>query len=293
MTPEPGLERIGLTVDRIGEGPIWDGPSASLIWVDIMSGLVRRYSPSTGLTTTLDVGRHVGAVAVRAGGGLVLASDDGFRLLDPGQATTRLIGPIGADDPERRMNDGKCDPNGRFWAGTMRYDKAAGGGAFYCLEPDGTVRVKVPTVTISNGLDWSPDGRTMYYVDTPTQRIDAFEFDPADGSLGARRPLVTIDPADGNPDGLTVDAEGHIWLALWRGWAVRRYSPEGRFEREVRLPTALVTSVAFGGANLDELYITSANEELGGLERAAQPEAGALFRYRPGVCGRPANTFAG
>ena len=293
MIHDAGLERIGTTIDRIGEGPIWDGSSGMLIWVDIMSGLVHRYRPTTGAIETFDAGRHIGAVAVRSGGGLVLAADDGFRLLDPGETTTRLVGPIGADDPERRFNDGKADPGGRFWAGTMRYDKAAHGGALYCFAPDGTVSLEIAAVTISNGLDWSPDGRTMYYVDTPTQRIDAFDFEPASGTISGRRPLITIDPADGNPDGLTVDAEGHIWLALWRGWAVRRYAPDGRFEREIRLPTSLVTSVAFGGAGLDELYITSANEELDAAERGAQPEAGALFRCVPGVRGRPANLFAG
>jgi sugar lactone lactonase YvrE len=293
VKPEPGLERIGSTIDRIGEGPVWDASGQNLVWVDITSGLVRRYRPATGETTTLEVGCHVGALAVRAEGGLVLAAQDGFRLLEPGGGPSRLIRPIGAADPERRLNDGKCDPAGRFWAGTMRYDKAADGGALYCLEPDGQLSIKLPVVTISNGLDWSPDGRTMYYVDTPTQRVDAFDFDPATGTLGERRAMVTIDPADGNPDGLTVDAEGFVWLALWRGWAVRRYAPDGRLVGEIRLPTALVTSVAFGGPHLDELYVTTASEELDSTELAGQPEAGALFRIKPGVRGRPANSFAG
>ncbi len=293
MTPVDGVRRVGTITAELGEGPVWDGATGSLVWVDILAGLVHRHAPSTGLTDTLEVGRPVGAVALRAGGGLVLATDDGFRFIEAGGTTSRLVAPINADDPELRMNDGKCDPLGRFWAGTMRYDQRAGGGALYCLGSDATVTLEIKDVTISNGIDWSPDGRTMYFIDTPTQRVDAFDFDPAGGRISARRSLISIDPADGGPDGLTVDADGYVWVALWGGWSVRRYTPEGRPEREIRLPAAHVTSLAFGGAHLDELFITTAWEGLATEQRAAQPEAGGLFHCRPGVRGRPARSFAG
>jgi sugar lactone lactonase YvrE len=175
----------------------------------------------------------------------------------------------------------------------MALDHRAGAGALYRLDPDLSVHPMVGGVAISNGLDWSLDGRTMYYVDTPTRRIDQFDFDPASGAIADRRPFVTIDAADGSPDGLTVDADGGIWLALWDGWRVRRYYPDGSIDREIRLPVSEVTCPVFGGPDLDELYITTAWELLSEAQHAREPLAGALFRVRPGVRGRPPTPFAG
>jgi sugar lactone lactonase YvrE len=289
-------DEVELVLDAraaIGEGPVWDAPANELVWVDILAGLIHRTTPD-GRDTTFDVGRPVGSVALRRSGGLVLATDDGFRILDPGASATRLVAAVEADDPLTRMNDGGCDPAGRFWAGTMARDEGPGLGTLYRLEADGTVAAVVRPVSISNGLDWAPDGITMYYIDSTAQGVDTFRWDASTGTLTDRRRLITFDRrADGAPDGLTLDADGHIWVALWDGWCIRRYTPGGRLEREVRLPVARVTSMAFGGPDLRDLYVTSAWRDLTDTERASQPHAGSLFRCRPGVTGRLPARYAG
>ena len=191
------------------------------------------------------------------------------------------------------MNDGKCDPQGRLWAGSMAYDARPGAGALYRLDGDLTVHEIVQAVTISNGLAWTPDGTTMYYIDTPTGRVDAFDADPATGAITGRRPWVGIPEAAGGPDGMTIDDEGCLWVALWGGSAVHRYAPDGRLDTVVSLPCRQVTSCAFGGAGLDELYITSSSLGLSAEEIAAQPLAGQLFLLRPGVTGPAAVAFEG
>jgi sugar lactone lactonase YvrE len=255
--------------------------------------MVNRFRPGDGRATSLEVGQPVGAVALRERGGLVLAVRDGFGLLDPGSREVKMVAPIEANLAANRMNDGKCDPAGRFWAGTMDVDDQRGRGALYRLGTDLGVSRVLRGVTTSNGVDWSPDGQTMYYVDSGYPTIDAFDFDGSTGTPSRRRTLVALDPGDGTPDGLTVDAEGQIWLALWDGWEVRRYTPDGAPGLVVRLPVGRVTSCIFGGADLSDLYITSAWFGLSDEERAAQPHAGGVFRCRPGVSGRPARRFAG
>lgn len=278
---------------RLGEGPVWDDATNELVWVDILDGIVHRTSPTTGRDVAFEVGRTVGAVGLREGGGLVLATDDGFHLLDPGATTTRRIAPVEADDPLTRMNDGKVDPAGRFWAGTMAFDEVTVLGSLYRLDPDGSVTTMLAGVGISNGLDWSADGSTMYFTDTLTHGIDTFRWDGATGTIADRHRLITITVDQGHPDGMTLDAEGYLWVACWGGWRVRRYAPDGTFDREIRFPVAHVSSVAFGGPDLDELYVTTAWHRVDPTERAGQPLAGSLFRCRPGVRGRPSARFAG
>jgi len=292
-TAKAGVELVLDARVRLGEGPVWDDAAAELVWVDILEGIVHRTSPRTGRDVVLDVGRPVGSVGLRRGGGLVLATDDGFRVHDPGATTTRLIAAVEADDPLTRMNDGKVDPAGRFWAGTMAFDEVSVMGSLYRLDPDGTVTTMLTGVGISNGLDWSADGSTMYFIDSPTRGVDTFRWDGATGTIADRRRLVTIGPDEGKPDGMTLDAEGYLWVACWDGWRVRRYAPDGSFDREIRFPAAHVSSVAFGGPDLDELYVTTAWHMVDPADRAAQPTAGSLFRCRPGVKGLPSARFAG
>ncbi len=191
------------------------------------------------------------------------------------------------------MNDGKCDRSGRFWAGTTAVDEQGSTGALYRLDKNGEVATVLLDVKLSNGLGWSPDDQIFYYIDSLTQQVDAFSHDPETGRIFDRRNVVTIPESEGTPDGLTVDAEGHIWVALWGGSAVRRYSPRGKLEAEVRFPVTQVTSCVFGGDDLADLYVTSATHGLAQLELDRQPHAGALFVVRPGVRGLPTDTFAG
>jgi sugar lactone lactonase YvrE len=219
--------------------------------------------------------------------------ESGFWTASTDGSQAERIVPIGAGDSSMRMNDGKCDVFGRLWAGTMPYDDRSGVAGLYRLDGDRTLRQMLTGVSLSNGLGWSPDNRFMYYVDTPTRRVDVFDFDVVSGELSNRRALFEVPAGRGVPDGLTVDADGCIWLALWGGGAILRFTPDGRVDSEVRLPVTRVTSCTFGGRTLDELYITTASIELSQSELANQPYAGAIFVCRPGIDGVPGNSWAG
>jgi sugar lactone lactonase YvrE len=258
----------------LGEGPTWDAAADRLLWIDILNSRVHTYDPATGGRTLRRTDQHVGAVKPRAGGGLVLNLRDGIGLLDPDDTFRWLRRePV----PGRRANDAAVAPDGSLWAGTMRYDEAAGGGTLSRVTADGTAEVLLDDVTVSNGTGWSPDGRLMYYVDTPTRRIDVFDVhgDAAagDGRITGRRPLAVIEDGAGFPDGLCVDADGCVWVALWDGGAVRRYTPSGDLDRVIALPVPRVTACAFGGPGLTDLYITTARVGL----TAPHPLAGSLL----------------
>lgn len=276
-------EQITPAVAVHGEGPVWWKDWGGLRWVDMLAGDVLSLDGS-GEVRRSHVGKVAAALRPRRAGGMVVATEHDFVVIDE---TARVVAtPV--MDAEVRFNDGGCDPEGNFYCGTMRYDAGPGGGKLYRLAPDYAVDVVLEDVTISNGLAWTPDGRTAYYVDTETNRIDVFDHDPVKG-LQNRRPFVQISSEDGSPDGLTLDAEGGVWVALWEGGAVRRYAASGQLEEIVELPMPKVTACTFGGANLDELFITTSRDG----EADPHPAAGALFRFRPGVAGLPASTFAG
>ncbi|MFG3270829.1 SMP-30/gluconolactonase/LRE family protein [Streptomyces luteogriseus] len=253
---------------ELGEGPTWDAAGGRLHWIDILGCRLHTYDPATGRRTVRRTEQHIGAVKPRAGGGLVLNLRDGVGLLDPDGGFRWLHHePV----PGRRANDAAVAPDGALWAGTMRYDEAPGGGTLSRVTGDGSVEVALDDVAVSNGTGWSPDGRLMYYIDTPTRQVDV--FDHADGRITGRRTLAEIEESAGFPDGLTVDAEGCVWVALWQGSAVRRYTPDGELDRVIELPVPLVTACAFGGADLTDLYITTAR--VGLTEPPAL--AGSLF----------------
>ena len=288
--------RIDLALDvkaDLGEGPIWDARLGRLLFVDIMRGEVHTFDPANGDHAIFEMGQPVGAVTPTTGGDWVAAARDGFFRVNPATGATSLLAMVEADRPGNRMNDGYCDPQGRFWAGTMSMTHDRDAGALYRLDPNGQVTQMLSPVTISNGIDWSPDGSRVYYVDTGTARIDVFDFDAEHGTLLNRRPLVEIAPEHGKPDGLIVDEEGFIWLALWGGGAIHRYAPDGTLDRAVPMPVSHLTKCAFGGPDLADLYVTSASTALSADERAASPHAGSLFRLQPGVKGRPARLFKG
>ncbi|MBA2556928.1 MAG: SMP-30/gluconolactonase/LRE family protein [Chloroflexi bacterium] len=286
----------GLVLDaraRLGEGPVWDVRQQVLWWVDIVGRAVHRFTPGDGSDRTTNVAGDVGAVVIREGGGLVAALPGGFWTLDPETGHAEQLAAVEEDRPGNRMNDGKCDPAGRFLAGTMAFDTRPGAGSLYRLDAHRSVTRLVAGVTISNGLGWSPDGRTLYYIDTPTRRVDAFSYDPMTRAIADRRSVLEIEDGAGDPDRMTVDRDGCLWVALWGGWAVRAYRPDGTLARIVRLPVAQVTSCTFGGADFGDLYITTAWDGLGAEERQRQPLAGGVFRTRPGACGLPPHRYLG
>ena len=276
----------------VGEGPVWDPRSGKVIWVDIPNNHVFSTDPTSGQTTRRELDKAAGIVLPRASGGYVAALQDGFYAL-PDDGEPELISPVDADNPITRLNDGETDPQGRFWAGTMGWEAEPNAGALYRLDPDGTVTQVLAGITISNGLGWSPDGSTMYYVDTPTMRVDRFDFDPVSGDITNRREFVTVRHGGGRPDGLTVDSEGAVWVATWPGYGVHRYLPDGTLDAVIPLPVSNVSSIELGGPDMRDAWITTAWELLSDEEHAAQPLAGSLFHTRVQVPGQVRVPFAG
>ncbi|MFD3729945.1 SMP-30/gluconolactonase/LRE family protein [Streptomyces sp. NPDC058632] len=289
MTTKSGAAPYEVAVraeSALGEGPTWDAAAGRLLWIDILGSRIHTYDPATGRRTLRSSEQHVGAVKPRAGGGLVLNLRDGVGLLDPDDTFRWLRHePV----PGRRGNDAAVAPDGTLWTGTMRYDEATGGGTLARVTGDGTAELVLDDVTVSNGTGWSPDGRLMYYIDTPTRRIDVFDHDPDTGRVTGRRPLAEVEDGAGFPDGLTVDAEGCVWVALWDGAAVRRYTPAGALDRVIDLPVPRVTACAFGGRGLTDLYITTARV---GLD-PAPPLAGSLLVVPGAGTGVAQPAFAG
>ncbi|MFE7353129.1 SMP-30/gluconolactonase/LRE family protein [Streptomyces sp. NPDC057543] len=274
---------------RVGEGPVWDAGLRRLHWVDIPAGHIHSSDPATGRTTTLRLPTQVGAAVPRRAGGFVTATAQGFASVDTdGSMTTRCaLLPDG-----ERMNDAKCDRHGRFWAGSTAMDFRPGGGALRVLLPDWTSRVVLEGLALPNGLDWSPDGRVFYLADSIAGEIYAFDTTDGDPWISRRRTLFRLPAHTGMPDGLTVDAAGCLWVAVWGGARVVRISPDGDLLGEIPLPVRQPSSCAFGGPRLDTLYVTSARD---GLELPDDDPAGSVFVVDEvgGVVGLPSATFAG
>lgn len=277
----------------LGESPVWDDQTDRLAWVDILRGEIHRMDIETGDDRFVRTGELVGAIALRRTGGVVAAAGRGFALCDEQTGDMSWLWREPHDDRMSRMNDGKCDAAGRFWAGTMTIDRQPEASALYRLDPDHGVVTALSGVTLSNGTAWSPDDATLYFVDTPLRRVDAFDFDLAEGTVSRRRRMVELEGGVGNPDGLTVDSEGCLWLVLARGGAVRRYTPEGRLDQEIRFPVQKVTSCTFGGPGLDRLLVTSACVGMSESELYAEPLAGAVFACDVGVKGMPGQRYGG
>ncbi|HET7929730.1 MAG TPA: SMP-30/gluconolactonase/LRE family protein [Actinomycetota bacterium] len=288
-----GVELVLDARAELGEGPSWDPATGRLIWVDITAEVVHRFDPATGGDERFEIGQPVGAAVPTSGGRLALAISDGFALLDPATGAVERIADVEVGLADTMMNDGKCDPAGRLWAGTKDANGSRPLGSLYRLGADrGTMRM-LTGLTVSNGLGWSPDRRAMYFIDSPTQRVDVFDFDLDGGEIANRRTLVEIPNAWGLPDGMTVDEDGFLWVAFWGGSAMRRFDPMGGLASTVEFPVSQVTSCAFGGEDLSDLYVTTARDGLTESQLAAQPLAGALFTLTPGVRGQTPHPFVG
>ena len=270
-----------------GEGPFWDPANNRLLLVDMLAGTVVAVDED-GDTRRHKLATVAAAIRARRGGGYVLATENQFVLLGPDLTEQTALPPV-FTDPLIRMNDGGCDPQGRFYCGTMAYAETPGAGTLYRLDPYGSVQVTLSDVTISNGLQWNRGGDTVFYADTPTGRVDSFDFEPASGAFTDRRSFTEVS-GGGYPDGMAIDEEDGIWVALWGGSAVHRYDRAGRLDLVVELPVSNVTACAFGGPDLGTLFITTSRQ---GLDPADQPDAGAVFRYDAGVHGAQQQAFAG
>ncbi|HVB73707.1 MAG TPA: SMP-30/gluconolactonase/LRE family protein [Ktedonobacteraceae bacterium] len=292
----PNLEHLLASRDRVGESPLWSVEEQTLYWVDILGCRFHRYHQPSGTWDTYTVDASVGALALRASGGLVLATGKGFALYDVSTKTISWLAQPELDPARMRFNDGKVDCRGRFWAGTMSLMAADWNlmqGSLYRLDSDSTVHRMDTAYALINGIGWSPDDTRMYVVDSVQRAIYLYDFDADTGAIAYRRTFLDTSHEMGVPDGLTVDSEGAIWVAYWDGWKIVRYDSEGKRLSQVDLPVQCPTSCAFGGRDLDECYIASAWEELNEEQKASQPLAGDLFKIRPGVKGIPSPLFRG
>lgn len=278
----------------LGEGPVWDSASRCLYWVDILGQRAHVFDTVSGQDRAIPVPQTIGCLVLRNSGQALAALDDGIYALDLNTGVVTPFALAGVNPPGLRFNDGKCDKVGRLWVGTMiSAPSVTASATLYRVDPDGRATPQLDGVRISNGIAWSPDHTTMYYVDTSTRRVDAFDFDAQIGSIANRRTVVRFPEHGGLPDGMASDCEGRLWIAFWDGWRVGCYDPtDGRHVRDLRLPVARVTSCAFGGPHLDQLYITTARPD-DDDEKRAQPQAGGLFCAALDTQGLPVEKFGG
>ncbi|TGE25124.1 SMP-30/gluconolactonase/LRE family protein [Hymenobacter aquaticus] len=292
----PSVRVVLAAQAQLGEGAIWNPQDEKLYWVDIEGRILHIFDPATGQHRQLPTGSRVGTVVPARGGEVLLAQQNGLHRLNvlTGESTL-LVNPLNPlTQPSLRFNDGKCDPAGRFWAGTLDMDGQPHRAALYRLDTDGTLHTMLTEVSISNGLAWTSDRRTMYYTDTPTHVVQAFDYDDATGHISSPRPVIRIPETDGAPDGMTIDAEGNLWIALWGGARVVCYDPTtGQQQHSIPVPAPHTTSCAFGGPGLRTLFITSARQDLSKEQLEEFPLSGNVFAVEPGVAGVPANTYLG
>jgi len=288
-------DKLELVLDaraQIAEGPFWDQKKELLYWVDILEKKINIYNPAAEKNETIQLKKMIGAAIPTKNGKLLAALEDGLYIIDEGTSEQKFLVNPESNTAQTRFNDGKCDRKGRFWVGTMDLKEDRPIGSLYCLDQDLKLKEKLNEVKISNGLAWSLDNKTMYYIDSPTKKVFAFDYDLEAGEISNRRVIIEIPEGEGVPDGMTIDAQGKLWIAHFGGGQVSRWDPEtGKKIDKVELPVSNVTSCAFGGRNLDELYITTASVGLSEEEKKAQPHAGGIFKYQAGVKGLAAHKF--
>jgi len=279
--PEPLIEVAVSHRCLLGEGPVWDTQNKAICWIDIIDGEIHEYMPGKGTFRTISVNQMIGSFAVCKTGGFIGALKNGIGFIDRDTGKTDVFAAPEANLRDNRFNEGKCDPQGRFWAGTMAHSFEDGKGSLYLVHKNRTVTKQIESITISNGLAWTADHQTLYYIDTPTWQVAAFQYDKASGDISDKRIDIQIPEEDGWPDGMTIDNEGMLWIAHWDGWRVTRWDPvTGNKLLTISLPAARITSCTFGGEQFEDLYITSARIGLTEDQLKDQPLAGSLFVWR-------------
>jgi sugar lactone lactonase YvrE len=278
---EMSLEIVVEHTCLLGEGPVWDARRKMICWVDILNGIIHQYAPGQKKHTTISVHQMIGSLAVCTSGNFIAALKKGLAFINSINGEMKMIADPESHLPHNRFNDGKCDPAGRFWAGTMSLSEAPNAGSVYMVERDLLITKKIESVTISNGMAWSADHKTFYYIDTPTWEVVAYDYDKDTAHISNKRVIINIAKEDGCPDGMTIDSDGMLWIAHWDGWQVTRWNPlTAEKLYHIKLPVARVTSCTFGGENLEDLYITSAKVGITQEELKKQPLAGSLFVIR-------------
>ena len=276
----------------LGEGPAWDAAQGRLTWVDIVAGHLHIFQPESGADRVIGLGQALGCAAPARDGKLILGLKEGLALLDPSSEELTYLARPESHLPGNRINDGKCGPDGRFLVGSMDNAEVEASGSLYSLSPDGALKTLLGGLRISNGLAWSPDHTTLYFIDTPTRQVLAYDYDLGSGDIANPRVAVNVPAALGWPDGMTSDAGGRLWVALWGGAALTVWDPaNGALLEKIELPAKNITSCAFGGAQLDELYVSSARKGLDAADLSAYPASGGLFRMRAGQTGLPTFVF--
>jgi len=296
MSPPVSAGALRCALDiraSLGECPVWSTAEQALYWADINAPSLNRFDPATGGNRVMPMPSSIGSFALRKRGGFIVALRDGLWLARPDGTLERRVVEAPYDPAHHRFNDGRCDPQGRFFAGTMNEKRDAPSAALYRIDTDFAITEIFANLTISNGLAWSPDGRTMYHADTPALTINAFDFDAASGMPSKGRVFARFEAETDRPDGASVDSEGCYWIAFYRGGRVVRLSPAGKMLASFPLPAKCPTMCAFGGADLKTLYVTSARQQRDAEELAHLPQSGGIFAMRVDVPGLPEPAFAG
>lgn len=288
------IEQLTTEPATLGEGPCWHETEQVLYWIDIYGKSLHRFDPTTGEDQRWDVGEMIGTVAPRSQGGLLVALENGLADFDPVRGELKHWDPLD-EHQDTRFNDGKCDPRGRFWVGSMDHVREERPlGTLYRVDADHSIHRMDDQITISNGLAWSPDESTMYYIDSPTKQIVAYDYDADTGNIANKRPVITLNDEQGYPDGMTIDSEGKIWLAHWAGQRVCRWDPKtGEVLRTIETPAPHTSCCCFGGPDRTDLYITTARKGLTPEQLEAFPLSGHLFRVETDIVGAPTYSYGG
>lgn len=288
------MELVIDSKSELGEGAIWNPKTGEFIWINITGKILNFYNPKTGNNKEMFTGQMIGTVVPSESGNVIVALQNGIYQFNPETGTKKLIVDPEEDIPDNRFNDGKCDPAGRFWAGTMSTTGKKEAGALYRFDGDGSAHKMIENVSISNGIVWSLNFKNMYYIDTPTQKVMGYDYDNETGEISNPKVAIEIPEKMGSPDGMTIDADGNVWIALWGGSAVGCWNPEtGELIRTIKVPAKNVTSCAFGDDDLGTLYITTARIGTDDNDLKKYPNAGGVFKIKPGVKGVEVFSFKG
>jgi sugar lactone lactonase YvrE len=289
--------KLELFVDaksELGEGPLWVSEVQTLFWVDLVAGTINWIDALSGDHHTFQTGQYVGCIVKKQSGGFLLALQNGIYELNKSMKQLTFLTDPEISMTDNRFNDGKCDPQGRFWAGTMSMKGVKGAGTLYCFEKNLSCRDVIHNVSISNGIGWSPDEKRMYYIDSAAKEVYVYQYDKVSGLISNPRTAISFYDQKGLPDGMAVDEEGMLWIAHWDGGQVSRWNPyTGKLLESIAVPAKHVTSCAFGGPNMDELYITTARVDMSLKELEQYPHSGSVFRFKTNTKGLPVHSFAG